>query len=943
MRRGTTAGRRHRAKLGLLATVAVVAAAVALVFVGGTARADVTGQLRGVGSGRCLDVPGQSQSDGTLLQIWDCTGGANQQWTFTSSGALTVYGTKCLDVPNHQTSAGTRVEIWTCNGGSNQQWRVNSDGSVVGVESGLCLDVTGAGTANGTAVEIWTCTGGSNQKWTGLSPSSPSPTPSSSTSASGTTTAWRGGGFVVDTANVVRRSDLVLQHPNANSTQYVPFGNGSLGVATWAANGFTAQLNRDDTLPNRLSPGQVVVAGLSRMTGAADFHGSLDLYDGVLRESGGGMTMTAYVRADAPELVVDVTGADPNSTQTAQVKLWSGRSPSAQASGPVATLSQTWVDNGQIGASGQTFGAMAGISAGGRGVQASTPNSLTAQVSFQPNSDGSFRVVVVCPQWTGGNAVSTATSLLGTDATRTSADLVASTLAWWHAYWGSVGLLKVTSGDGSGEYFENLRTLYLFYAASISRDSVPGSQAGLADLFTYNQDSQPWYPAGYWFWNLRMFAQANLSAGASSLNSPIFALYRNNLSNIQAWTAAHYPGHQGICVPETMRFNGNGYYQPGWEQGNASCDSTIAPSFNSQTVTSGAEIGLWVWQTYLMTDDRSFLSANYPLMREVARFFLSHAKTGSDGLLHTSSNAHETQWAVSDPVTDVAAMKALFPAVVQAAQTLGVDPDLVTQLNAAIPKIRPFPTTSSGGTTVIALSAQPSAATHNVENLGLEPVWPYNLIGDNSGQTQLARDTFSHRTWPTQPDWSFDPLQAARLGLTSDMKSTLTILQGKYQLYPSGIYSWDGNAGSPYLEGTGVAAATLTESLIQDYDGLLRVAPAWPSGWDVDGTVYIQHKGRANVQIRGGQLVTFSIDAGATGSIAIRNPWPGQNVTVVDGSGNTVLSGQSGGTITLSAQAGTSYLVERAASPTTALPFAQVSGAPATAAKSFNGRTIGVG
>jgi len=162
----------------------MVAAAVALVFVGGTARADVTGQLRGVGSGRCLDVPGQSQTDGTLLQIWDCTGGANQQWTSTSSGALTVYGGKCLDVPNHQTSAGTRVEIWTCNGGTNQRWRVNSDGSVVGVESGLCLDVTGAGTANGTAVEIWTCNGGSNQKWTGLSPSSPSPTPSSSTSAS---------------------------------------------------------------------------------------------------------------------------------------------------------------------------------------------------------------------------------------------------------------------------------------------------------------------------------------------------------------------------------------------------------------------------------------------------------------------------------------------------------------------------------------------------------------------------------------------------------------------------------------------------------------------------------------------------------------------------------------------------------------------------------------
>jgi endo-1,4-beta-xylanase len=122
--------------------------------------------LRGVASGRCLDVPNANQSDGTLLQIWDCNGGANQRWALGSGNQLTVFGNKCLDVPAHATAAGTRVEIWTCNGGTNQQWRVNGDGTVVGVESGLCLDVSGAATGNGSGVEIWTCNGGTNQKWT---------------------------------------------------------------------------------------------------------------------------------------------------------------------------------------------------------------------------------------------------------------------------------------------------------------------------------------------------------------------------------------------------------------------------------------------------------------------------------------------------------------------------------------------------------------------------------------------------------------------------------------------------------------------------------------------------------------------------------------------------------------------------------------------------------
>ena len=124
-----------------------------------------TGVLRGAGSGRCVDVPGAVQTDGTRLALWDCNGGPNQQWTQTSTNELRVYGSKCLDVPNHATAAGTRVQIWSCNGGPNQQWRVNADGTVVGVESGLCLEAAGQGTANSTAVQLWTCTGGSNQRW----------------------------------------------------------------------------------------------------------------------------------------------------------------------------------------------------------------------------------------------------------------------------------------------------------------------------------------------------------------------------------------------------------------------------------------------------------------------------------------------------------------------------------------------------------------------------------------------------------------------------------------------------------------------------------------------------------------------------------------------------------------------------------------------------------
>ncbi|WP_420878576.1 MULTISPECIES: ricin-type beta-trefoil lectin domain protein [Streptomyces] len=123
-----------------------------------------TSPIRATGSGKCLDVPGASQTNGTQTHIWDCNGQTNQTWTSPSSKQLTVYGgAKCLDAAG--AAAGAKVVLWDCNGGTNQQWNRNSNGTITSVQSGLCLDVTGASTANGALVGLWDCNGASNQQW----------------------------------------------------------------------------------------------------------------------------------------------------------------------------------------------------------------------------------------------------------------------------------------------------------------------------------------------------------------------------------------------------------------------------------------------------------------------------------------------------------------------------------------------------------------------------------------------------------------------------------------------------------------------------------------------------------------------------------------------------------------------------------------------------------
>ena len=127
-----------------------------------------TGAVRASAANKCLDVNAASTTPGTQLQIWDCNGGANQTWTRTESGALTVYSggnLRCADAYGQGTSNGTQVVIWNCNSQPNQQWRFNADGTITSVHSGLCLQVAGAGTGNGTKVQLWTCNGATSQKW----------------------------------------------------------------------------------------------------------------------------------------------------------------------------------------------------------------------------------------------------------------------------------------------------------------------------------------------------------------------------------------------------------------------------------------------------------------------------------------------------------------------------------------------------------------------------------------------------------------------------------------------------------------------------------------------------------------------------------------------------------------------------------------------------------
>lgn len=134
--------------------------------IGNSARGPVTGL-----GGKCADALG-GVSNGTVADLYTCSGGANQAWVRAADGTLRLPSDYCLTADGTANGAAVRVRdcAGTGTGGAvtdpARQWTYNSSThALVNKASGRCLDVPGSATTDGTALDVWDCHGGANQQW----------------------------------------------------------------------------------------------------------------------------------------------------------------------------------------------------------------------------------------------------------------------------------------------------------------------------------------------------------------------------------------------------------------------------------------------------------------------------------------------------------------------------------------------------------------------------------------------------------------------------------------------------------------------------------------------------------------------------------------------------------------------------------------------------------
>lgn len=788
------------------------------------------------------------------------------------------------------------------------------------------------------------------------------------TSRAGLTSINESGALNLDRAAWLKRNNLVYQSPPFRKTESFPIGSGKVGAAVWIdpVNGLTTVLNRPEGVPAMVGLGRLRVRNLAGFTSASDYLGTLSLHDGILTQQAGGITVTSFFRWGGEELVIDVQGADPDETVIVELSTYrntlnavASELAANEASGEncIAIVSADATTPSYPGFRATQFFAAQAV---GRNVVA-TADDNGASLAFKPNADGSYRLVVPVKLWIGDPldlttlkpealaALVVAPSLLSDPL----ATLVAKQSAAFGAQWENTSMIRLYSESKETRYIEQMLALDTYIRISASLTPLPAVGGGTTRLFGW--DADPLFASAHWYQNLRPINYANIASGVWRGNRGTWDWLLGWLPDLQQHVIDTFPGFEGAGYPE---------YTDG-QPGTAGSllisqkhgPMNIAPEgtrwYTSRQMSTTLEMVGAIITEYQYRQDPAFLDTYWVLIEQRMLFhrsLLLSKGLSDDGRYHyLHVNSRENNWDDDDDTPDVANMRYLLPVVIALAQKRG-DTNLVTKLNDLVGKLPELATekrnhpVSGLPVDAIAFSALSRSPGHNYENPDLDAIWPANLIGDASdpASVQLANDTLDTRIYKETYDWHPTAVQAARMGRTDLYKSAVLTGIANFQIYPQGFGSFNGSSSDLETEFTAVQTLGAHEALVQNYDGLLRLANAWPADWEAIAWLPCEGGHQVALEVVGGIVQAATVDLGSSNpAMRIRNPWSGKNFTVRDLSTGKMLFTGKDDTATVVAVAGNRLLIERNSAPLSSLTFEPVIDLPNTGPNSLGTRRLG--
>jgi hypothetical protein len=422
--------------------------------------------------------------------------------------------------------------------------------------------------------------------------------------------------------------------------------------------------------------------------------------------------------------------------------------------------------------------------------------------------------------------------------------------AWWNAFYGK-SFIEIPDKTAEKEYYASL---YLLASTSRTGEAPPGlwgdwvmtSPAWNGD-YTLNYNYEVPFYASF---------PTNHIELADSYDQPVIDWIPNAQAEASAngWTGAYYRVHIGPLPNGSADTNE-------WNQ--KSCGAYAATDMILH---------------YYYAPDAAYAAKIYPALKQLGIFWENYLVKDADRYDVVDDAQHEgNPYPQTNGIMSLGLVRLLLQACIDVSTALEVDATERATWQDRLTHLSEFPTFVRNGKTVFRYT-EVGLDWNDGNSIGIQHIYPGGQIGFFSDPTllqtaynmvdEMARwsdDNGTNTFYPAAVRAGYDPAT-----ILSNLDSWI-----EGHTYPN-LHIHTGGGG---IENFNTVPSTLTEMLLQSFQGILRVFPGWPSA--VDGRF-------GGLRAYGGFLVSSDMRSDDVqyvrivseqgGSVTLANPWPSKTL-----------------------------------------------------------------
>jgi uncharacterized protein DUF5703/concanavalin A-like lectin/glucanase superfamily protein len=373
-------------------------------------------------------------------------------------------------------------------------------------------------------------------------------------------------------------------------------------------------------------------------------------------------------------------------------------------------------------------------------------------------------------------------------------------------------------------------------------------------------DYRRWGP-GYWWQNTRLPYLSMCASGDTEMMLPLFRMYATELMELHKFRTRQYTGHDGAFIPECMYFWGPTFTATyGWTPyKDRGADKLQDSGYHKWEWVSGLEL-VWMMLDYVEhTGDVEFLAETLvPTAHEILTFFEQHSPLDENGkLVMTPSQALETWWDCTNPMPEVAGLRAVTSRLLaMSIPGFEQEREFWQQVLEHTPEL---PTWEKDGERLLA-PAERFEAKSNVENPELYAVFPFRLVSFEKDNAELGLRALENRWDRGASGWRQDDLFMTHLGLAEAARANLVSRArnkhtgSRFPAFWGPNYDW-----IPDQDHGGVLMRTLQTMLMQTEGKKIFLLPAWPKEWDADFKLHAPYQTTVSGKVQQGKIIDLKV------------------------------------------------------------------------------------